>query len=532
MQFGDKKQGRGRVQQIVFVVLIFAFVLLPVLNSFLLKKDAAPLMGVDNEYTLPAFSARSFLSGDYQAQFEDSFSHGFSGYSLSMRTLNELRYQMFDQAGDKVVCKDGSVIFESYLQEYLGLSPVYNCSDEYLDNLAAQLTKINALAKANGKLLSVVVTPNKADFVTDQIPDRYLAMERLYEEQDRGIYRLLDRLADTDISVVNSADILRARDWPFDLFPQTGIHWTREAGLQAFDALLDTWEDAGDWNLKRIAVSDREYETTPRRTSLNNDDDLWLLMNVFSKLDTRYSYPVEEELIPEKYDLPAVFVQGGSYSYTLCELLADHDIAKDVNFLFYAQSLYDYEENMTPVQSFYDEAIAQKVRESDIILLEVNEQAVNNMGAGFYPVLQELLAQNPSAAENGDFQVQFRGFAPWETANDVSWRWAYGNNAMLVFENTQPDDALEVNFWVPYSYYTNDNGPLTEPITLEVYLNSSRIQELTCNGDEIFTVRIPAEKLIHGQDNIVEIRCPYTFKAMTSGEKEVSVQVLSAGRAA
>ena len=513
---------------LLLVVAVFLLVSLPAINTAVIKKDAAPLVGVSNEYVTPEFTLLAFRDGSYQSQFEDAYSKGFSGYRAAMRALNELRFQLFGKVGNTVACKDGTVIFENYVEEYLGISETHHCSDEYLDQLTAQLKRLSELAELQGKQLVVVITPNKAGFVADQIPDRYYRMGKSYSQEERGALQLITRMEDAGIRYVDGGAILQSQEWPFDVFPKTGIHWTREAAIQVMDALIDQWE-SDDSKLKRVKSVGRTEQTEPQRKSKNNDDDVWLLMNIFSPTDTVYTYPVEEEIIPVNYGTPTIFVQGGSFSYSLNELLTDHDIVRDLNFLFYAQTLYDYEGNGTPITDLRDEAIRQKVQDSEIILLEVNEEAVYNMGAGFYPVLEEMLAQSVPAEKA--FQVHFRGMGPWESANGVIWRWAYGNNAMLVFEGVQPTDTLQVRFWVPHSgYIANGLTPGTE-IALDVYVNGSLYQTVLCSQDWIFDIQVDSSWLLAGQDNVVEIRSPYTFPANTYyGMKDLSVQILSAWR--
>lgn len=512
------------------LIAVFAIcICFPAVNTLMIKKDSSPLVGVSDQSVFPEFTMGSFYNGSFQKQFEDSFSHGFSGYRTYMRIFNELRFQAFGEAGDTVEMKDGSVIFESYIDEYLGLSNEYACSDEYLEQLADQLKRISDLAQARGKELLVYVTPNKAEFFADQIPDKYWKMKRYYDEEERSVYKLIAGMEENGIAYVDGVALLKSQEYEFDLFPQTGIHWTQEAALQVFDEILNSLESKG-FTLKHVTSDGREMQSTPRRNSKNNDDDVWQLMNIFTTMETTYSYPIEKELIPQKYDLPAVFAQGGSFSYNITEAFSNHDVARDVNFLFYNQSLYDYEGNMRPVNDLYDYTIQQKVLESDIILLEVNAQAVNGMGSGFFPILEQILTLNAETA-SGEFQVEYRGIGPLESYDSVSWRWAYGNNALLVFENAW-DSAVEVSYWVPYSGYCGSNDAVPETIEIEVWLNGEYYCSDECSEDSIFTLRIPAEDLLVNRDNTIEIRTPYTMPGATAlGEKLFSCQILYAGRA-
>lgn len=273
---------------------------------------------------------------------------------------------------------------------------------------------------------------------------------------------------------------------------------------------------------------------------MNSDDDIWQLMNIFSTKETTYSYPIETELIPESYDLPAVFVQGGSFTFTLLELLADHDIVRDLDFLFYDIALYDYDRNRSAISGLDDPSIWAKVQDSDVILLEVNEEAIYNMGSGFLPVLEEILAGPPAASpeQGGELQIAFRDMGPWESANGVSWRWAYGNDALLVCSNVGPDDGIAVSFWVPYSGYVAQDPSCGESVDIDVYVNGKPYTRYRCSQDNIFDVTVDSSWLVPGRDNTIEIRSPYTMRTGAQGvdppggvvQKEVSVQILSAGR--
>jgi len=376
-----------------FVVAVFFVILLPTVNTFFFQKDSSPLVGVSNEYECPEISFAGFFNGTYQEDYEVFYSHSFSGYRFATRLLNEIRFRLFGKVDNIIRCKDGSVIFENYIEEYLGLSKTHYCTPEYLDELAAQLKRLSDLAENNGKQLMVLITPNKAEFIQKEIPNKYFWMVPEYLENQRGSKQLAARLEDEGVMYVDGAALLLSHEWPFPVFPETGIHWTREAGIQVLEALTDCLEENSGKTLKRVSVSGRELQNTPRRGSMNNDDDLWQLMNIFSKKRTEYSYPTEIEFIPENYVQPEIFIQGGSFSWTIIELLYDHDIAEDLNFLYYDVALYGYDNTRNAISGFLDETVKISVQKSDLIILEVNEEAVYNMGSGFYPVLEKVLAE-------------------------------------------------------------------------------------------------------------------------------------------
>lgn len=532
-----QKNRNTKLWKSIFVVLFFLLSLFPTLNRLTVKADTDNLTGVENSYPFPAFSWKDYYQSKFQGTFENSMTHGFTGVRAATRLYNELRYRLFHQGdSNTVILKDGSPIFEYYITEALGLDKGYYCTDEYIESLVDQIKRLEELAQEKGKELLVVVTPSKADFFRDQIPDRYIHMERFYSEEERGVHKLTAAMEEKGIPFVDGSALLQAGAYPFDIFPQTGIHYTREAAMQLVSAIVDKLGENG-LQMKRIVSEGRDFTREPRHDSMTNDDDIWSLMNVFSRLDAQYSYPKEKEIAPEFYKTPKVFIQGGSFSYLLLELFRDHKMVDDCDLLFYAQSLYDIDENAIQIADFTNPEIPSRVEDSDIILLEVNVCAVNNMGSGFYPYLEGILSGKPVVQEGpkdpvSDPNVRFENLGNMEEYNGVAWRWSLGNSCRLAFSDVQEDDTLELRYWVPYTVLSQNNPNLGKSINIEILVNGKHYQTDSCSEDSIFTIRVPGSQRDKDGNVSVEIISPYSFSGIADGEmEETAFQLLYAGRA-
>ena len=518
----------------ILIVMFFLCISLPVLNTLSIKLDTEPLAGVADSYPLPQLTWSDWYNGSFQGQFENSFSKGFSGVRTATRLYNELRYKAFNLGDEKtIICTDGSIIYKQYVDEYLGLDYLHYCSPDYIKNLSAQLKRLTDLSREQGKELAVVITPSKADYWHDRIPKKYYQMERYYDENQRGARLLTAAMERDNVTFVDGASILQSTNHPYDVFTETGIHYTREAALDVLDALNSALQNHGI-TMKRIVSDGRNYSTEPVRNSLNQDDDIWLLMNMFSKRETIYSYPIEKEITPESYDMPIVFCQGGSFIWPLYEALIEHEAVKDINVLFYAEGLYDRYRSYYPAEHLDDPVIEKAVEESNLILLEVNEENVYNMGSGFLDYLERVLADDMPRAvmetvNAEEFRISYHNLGPEETANGVTWRCSRGTSAEVVFSNTKAEDTLFGTYWIPYSVYASQHTDILPEIQIEVYVNGELYQEQPCSEDSIFEVSIPAHLFQTGEAISVVIQSPYTLLE-DSANGYRSFQVLNAGR--
>ena len=87
-------------------------------------------------------------------------------------------------------------------------------------------------------------------------------------------------------------------------------------------------------------------------------------------------------------------MQGGSFSWQLLFFMNENNIFNDIDFMFYQQFIRDYKNNQDIGISngqVDKEMLDELLDDKDVIILEVNQQAVGSMGSGFPKVLKEYL---------------------------------------------------------------------------------------------------------------------------------------------
>lgn len=476
------------------------------------------LAGVNNDYALPKFSMNDFFSGSFQQSFTDNFSHGFIGYKTAVRCLNELRYRLFKTNDNVVVLNDGSFIFEHYIDEALGIS--HFCSDDYVEETVTKLQKISDYAEKIGKKVVVIVTPSKADFVCDEIPYRY-KVRRNADDYIRGYDKLITALDMTNICYFDAQAYLLRESTNYPVFCDNGIHWTRVAGEQAVERVIALLGQLG-LKLNEISYEGMEIEDSPRRDSMNWDDDLLCMMNIISSPKCEYVYPVISKHSIDGAFTPNLFIQGGSFGYQILENFVKYDLCSDANMLFYNISMYDRNEEQRSIDSFEDDCVLSKVDSADLIFLEINVEAVHSMGSGFYDVLLKHLSECLDV-EN----IKWYGFSQWEEYDGVRWRWAHSNDSEIVFSKEDNDySSYLLTYWVPYDAIVSQNTGCNLPIKTKVLLNGSVIASNQCNKNEIFNVVVSNAMMKEGI-NSISVECEYSI---TSGEDQYTVQILNFGR--
>lgn len=516
------------MKKITFIIIVFVFISIPLVNSLILNIDMENLYGVETRKFETELKISNFLDGTIQNDFENFFSDSFDGYNFSVRMLNQIKYSVFSEAGDKVVCNDGSIIFKSYVDELLGTDKQYYCTDEYISNLGEQISRLSEIANDNGKSVVVIITPTKAEYFDNSIPIYYKNRKRYYLEKERGVHKLIQELDDRNIEYVLSSDLIRPSDeLDTPVFYKGGIHWTRAFADCALNEISGILSKKG-FSIGTLKINSYESRQLAKNESLNNEDDLWLLMNLIKKPIGRYEYPVEKFVQPNDGKKPRIFIQGGSFAFPLLEIMSQYNMVEDVNFLFYDMSLYDKNENHIDVTSLDNDLIRNKIQESDVILLEVNEQNVYNMGSGTYAYLSDFISSNMDKKLQvvGNDDVKYNNMGEEESANGVTWRWAFKGGAKISIPSTFSSDGVIVRYWVPYSAFKNSIPDLPSEIEIDIKLNGKIVQRNNCNKDEIFEIMIEQESLSDGYNDL-EICCKYSFE---SDGHDYCLQVLSVER--
>ncbi len=376
----------------LFIIGFAAILFMPVI----LKYGGARygLSGVSTAAEFPEINRKGILDGTVQDMAGTYFSEHLPGRDLMIKVRNQMIYSLYDKSPNKniIIGKNKNLFEEEYVSKYVRVYPPVK--EEKVRQLCDSLTAIRDALALRGKEFYVFITPGKARYYEEDVPDLYYYAAPFKERE--GNYEVFTRvLNDYDLAVYDSIPFLNeyGSNAPVPLFPKTGTHWTRVTGAYVAD---DFKCFLGEHS--RFKFPDMRISYAPSETPVSPDSDLFDAFNVFSKpYDTYYSVEVETEAAAnEQEEKPRLMCRGGSFmGQTIYYLIRGGLFGGDL----YVENTDVYRDNYSSHEIFSDYSeldLKQALEETDIVIFEVNEAHIPVMGFGII----EYLEEHPEILEN------------------------------------------------------------------------------------------------------------------------------------
>lgn len=377
----------------IFIGIFIVILLYPLYG--IIFDGVVSLSGVSNTVEMPKFTAKDFVSGEYQTNLNSWIDENFGGRKFLIKLRSEIMYSLFHESPNQnvVLGKDGYLFQDTYINHELGL--VGSETDDICTDLVAKLEKLNALFEENGKELYIFITPSKAHFCKDKIPAYYDGV------MDENVVTYYDRftqlLPNTDLRYFDGhayAEEYLKMNFDAPLFYSTGIHWSTSYGSNAARAFSEYISSCSDkWNLGKVTLTEELV-----------DEPLWPDADLFESLNLLHKpkgpYYAINAVIDEEGDKPNVFMRGGSFlGQSLNTLVRAGMFNQDVHFenYYYFVDQYSFQKTLSGYTA-YDEVdnLDELLAQTDIMILEVNEANIPNMSWGFI----DFLLENPEFIAN------------------------------------------------------------------------------------------------------------------------------------
>jgi alginate O-acetyltransferase complex protein AlgJ len=347
-------------------------------------RSADPLWGVSAQKASPP-SAQDFVSGAAQKAISAGFAQKQPVFPISVRARNQFLYSAFDIAGAPtiVVGKEQQLYEKLYIREYCarGAAP----DPAPLETWASRLADIQKRVEARGKRFLFLITPSKAARLSQYLPGNIVcpAQARGATEKLAPYRAALDAQG---VRYVDAATMMTqaARDYPIDLFPRGGTHWSLlGAGLAARELTRKLDAD----NASPLPAYD--FDWRQENVADGTDADLLKLLNLLWP-DNHYPVAALEGRSARACERPPkVFAIGGSFLIeplialmeTPCRLSVDywHYFTLDSGELHRARHV-GAERGVFKIESDpadeTREAYEAGLAAADIVMLEENETAV------------------------------------------------------------------------------------------------------------------------------------------------------------
>lgn len=255
-------------------------------------------------------------------------------------------------------------------------------SDETMELLIGKLCSLQERLASRGKTLFLFITPSKAYVYPEHIPDAYISLAP--EQIELSSYdKLIFHLRQKSIPYYDSIPfVLSTRDsTEYPAYTTTGIHWSHVKGFAVTQQLADAMEEQLKINLPEFELS-----WNPVPNAIGADNDTEELLNIFTKQANIYYAPGVTITDAKKDDLH-LLARGGSFMGATVYNMMDFDFFSSTYYMENTQLIDGG--TISHFTSYKELPIEERLAAADILLLEVNQEAINNMSFGFIDYLLE-----------------------------------------------------------------------------------------------------------------------------------------------
>ncbi len=373
---------KSKAGKIAFIICVSALLALGAVAQIVIKDSNLQGETVKHESVNATFA--DFWSGKWQAAQEKYLEDNLKVREWLIPVRNQIMYSLFKTSpnGNIVIGKNNNLYEEEYIcfetQIYSARTP------EEIEELMGKLKAIDQAVRDAGKKFFIFITPSKAEIYYEDIPDRYLWIAP--KQKEKSTYdRFMEELEKTGIAYYDSTVDVRAlkQTEDFHVFPRTGTHWNNVTAAICAKNLADSMEEQLDINLPECEVSYQECEEP-----LHPDTDIFNALNLLEEPDEVFVEPIVEITDSDKEDY-VILARGGSFMGA--------SIGKLISYDYFLRSYYLENTYASCPEGVYSGnfdsydvlPLEEMVDDSDIIFLEVNEEAIPRMSFGFIDYLLE-----------------------------------------------------------------------------------------------------------------------------------------------
>lgn len=371
----------NRVGKIFTIALINIILFLPIILRVIPLKFDMELAGVTLNKELPQITLSQAMDGSYQQSIEEYFSQNINGRGIIIKSGNQLIYTIFNQSphSGEAIGKNNQLYELEYIYKKLQYIPPV--TDDYASDLINKLQLLQQKLEGKGTHLFIYITPSKAEIYPEDISDIYYRCAP--EKQESSYEKFAKGISNAGLPFFDAAKYVQNMKLSTgeDIYYKTGTHWSQVTGAKVARQLIQEMEVQLGYDLTEIEVAEQEVEEP-----LAPDADIFYLMNIMQKPYDKYYQPLITVSKVGKQQ-PSLICRGGSFMGQSITWLINNDIVSDA---VHMENTYIFQNKYSDVQSFSDYSevdIGQLMKNKDILILEVNQAAIEKMSFGFIDYL-------------------------------------------------------------------------------------------------------------------------------------------------
>lgn len=525
------------------IVLFLTVLYLPFVLGLVSKAGAwacdVPLKGFTDSTEKPAFSAGSFLKGEFQKNFTKWYEASFKPRGVITKTYATIRYHCFN-LGNRFIGYNKDIYDMGYINAEWCINGYADYSkEEHQKNMQDYVGKLQILQdklKRFDKQLYVCIAPSKANFYPENIPQKYKAIADKNAVPSTVYFSQL--IAETDIPHLICRDQKDTLQYP--AFYTTGVHWSRTFEQETSARIIRELSEITGKNYRNIMLGEVKQSSIPFWW----DSDVYDLLNVWNKIKngTYYEYMASREYA-EDYNKIRILVHGDSFGMGIKKDILDLYPYETVWYANRAQYVMDEKGKMTKLDSWEGFDFSTCLDNIDAVLLETVEPEIQQYGYGFVDRLIEFLDtyEPQKSSRNYTENLNCAREEGWPSyalggvyARENGFAWARGYTEILLHDEAIETAGLELQIGISPHLFEGDGTP----DTVEVFVNGKRLLQKDFYEAWSGSLFITAEELsgIGDEDRYdIEIYCSKSFipkeKGINDDSRDLAIQLMYAGRA-
>lgn len=330
---------------------------------------------------LPALS--DVMSGKFQTAIETWLKQNIGFRGTFVKTDNQINFSLFNEFSRshprKLILGNDRQLFEEHYIDAFNKKNVQSAST--LEKKAAALKKLQEkLAARNVKFL-LLLSPSKATIYPEYIPEKYILRYAALKKDSYQI--IMPMLKKNGVNVLDGRELFleMKKNGTTHLYPSSGSHWSLYGGYLFGTKIIERMEQLLGRRLVHMQV--KKLETS--REPIGLDKDVARLGNILftRSLFTDYIYPETYPVAQAGSYRPTILMVGDSFCWNIIPYLESNKIFTRLNFYYYFNTDHSFpDKKHVPIDRphvNWDRDVFSK----DIILIEINEIALNETGYGF-----------------------------------------------------------------------------------------------------------------------------------------------------
>ncbi len=354
------------------VFLILAALWLP-LAAYLLGWSSRPLGGAEWSPEIPKINRDSLADGTWQARVNQWAERNHPFRSDLIRANNQAVYWLFDRSTNYVVFGQRNQLFAyNHFEVYAGLK---RRTPAHYARLNQDFQAISTALSAQGIPLLVVLAPNKARVLSDELPLSLQQMER--REGDYSFFLSAVR----SVPVLDLASVLQRKKATVvgPVFANTGLHWNQNGLYACMPALDSSLSRMLGRPPQGLHVDGGEWDD---RLRLQDDADLAVRLDLVVPPPTQRQYYPRLTAKTLWKSKPKVLLISDSFGYTLVKTGALDVLSDDWEFWFYNKSVVKSGKPKRPMRA---NESSVRWREFDAVVIMATEYNLGTFPYGFSP---------------------------------------------------------------------------------------------------------------------------------------------------